>query len=174
MLVRFFAFIRALIYGPETGMPKLDAEEALKRLGFATTSMADFVQSFLRVYLEKVEPETTQLVEQWLPALLQPAWEGEWATPDVLDLCLRAVLEMRELDHTSVAETGQGYLAVVPVGAQLNDWLCLLHRSDSASVMRKAGAAWLHVGHGYGFGLSDHRAVDFEAGLGEYSVLEVQ
>ncbi|TQV91249.1 heterokaryon incompatibility protein (HET) domain-containing protein [Cordyceps javanica] len=190
VLVRFFGFVRALLHGPETGTLPAHPEAALRQLGFSTESGPAFAQSIGAAYgvyssssssssssgsgARSAEEQQAEL-GRWLPRLLQPAWHGHWAGAGVLDLCLRTVLEIRELDHASVAETSRGYLAVVPVGARRGDRLCLLHRSDSASVIRGArGGYWEHVGRCYSFGLSECRTEDLERSLVRDEIIELR
>ncbi|KAJ6445463.1 D-arabinitol 2-dehydrogenase [Purpureocillium lavendulum] len=172
VMIRFFGFIRALIHGPETGVIKMKPEEALQRLGFSTASAAEFAYSFREVYLRDMSTDTVAWAQKWLLLLLQPAWDGDWQDPGVLDLCLRTVLEIRELDYASIATTAKGYLGVVPIGTKVGDELCLLHKSDCASVVRERNGYWEHVGRCYSFGLSEKRDEEFVKGLAAYKMLE--
>ncbi|KAL3961483.1 hypothetical protein ACCO45_003006 [Purpureocillium lilacinum] len=118
VMTRFFGFVRALIHGPETGVIELKPEEALEKLGFSIESGAQFADSVRAVYLPDMDAETAAWAEKWLPLLLQPSWDGGWQDADVLDLCLRTVLETRELDYTSIATTERGTSAWCPSGAR--------------------------------------------------------
>ena len=171
-MTRFFGFVRALIHGPETGVIELKPEEALEKLGFSIGSGAQFADSVRAVYLPDMDAETAAWAEKWLPLLLQPSWDGGWQDANVLDLCLRTVLETRELDYTSIATTERGYLGVVPIGAKVGDQVCLMNRCDCASVVREGNGYWEHVGRCYSFGLSEYRDEGFVKEMPAYKVLE--
>ena len=172
VMTRFFGFVRALIHGPETGVIELKPEEALEKLGFSIGSGAQFADSVRAVYLPDMDAETAAWAEKWLPLLLQPSWDGGWQDANVLDLCLRTVLETRELDYTSIATTERGYLGVVPIGAKVGDQVCLMNRCDCASVVREGNGYWEHVGRCYSFGLSEYRDEGFVKEMPAYKVLE--
>ncbi|OAA80371.1 Heterokaryon incompatibility [Akanthomyces lecanii RCEF 1005] len=174
VMIRFFGFVRALIHGPETGTLPVQPEIALEKLGLSTESESHFTKSLCAIYGCDFVPEELEAMKKWLPLLLQPAWHGHWSDPEVLDLCLRTVLEIRELDYTCVAETSLGYLVVAPVGAKCGDQLCLLNRSDSASILRDGGEYWEHVGRCYSFGLSDYRTKEFEKTMSKFQILELR
>ncbi|KAL6886798.1 hypothetical protein GGI43DRAFT_418392 [Trichoderma evansii] len=174
VMIRFFGFVRAMIYGPETGVMNLKPGEALESLGFSTASPSRFAESVKKVYLPSMSAETLRWTESWLSLLLQPAWDGEWSSQDVLDLCLRVVLEIRELNYTTIAETSKGYLSIVPIGTKAADHVCLMYKNDSASVIRDKGGHWEHVGRCYSFGLSEFRTGEFTSSMPRCKVLEFQ
>ncbi|KAK2601815.1 ADP-ribose diphosphatase [Conoideocrella luteorostrata] len=165
VMIQFFGFLRAMIHGPETGVIDLKPEEALESLGLSTASKSRFAESVRKAYLPSMSTETLTWTEKWLSPLLQPAWDGEWSSPYVLDLCLRTALEIRELNYTAIAETSKGYLSIVPIGTKVADQICLMNRSDSASVIREKSEHWEHVGRCYSFGLSEHRSEEFNNGM---------
>lgn len=173
VIIRFFGFVRAMIYGPETGVLNLKPEEALESLGFSIASPSQFAESVKKVYLPSMSMETLLWTESWLSLLLQPAWDGNWSSPAVLDLCLRVVLEIRELNYTSIAETSKGYLCIAPIGTKAADQVCLMYKNDSASVIRSKGRYWEYVGRCYSFGLSESRTQEFTSSLPEHKVLEL-
>lgn len=173
VMIRFFGFVRAMIHGPETGVMNLKPEEALESLGFSTASPSQFAESVKKIYLPSMSVETLIWTEGWLSLLLQPAWDGEWSSPAVLDLCLRVVLEIRELNYTSIAETSKGYLCIVPIGTKAADQVCLMYKNDSASVIRDKGGYWEYVGRCYSFGLSEFRTGEFTSSIRDYKILEL-
>lgn len=174
VITRFFGFLRAMIHGPETGTINLTPEAALAKLGFSTASESAFVESFNRLYASELSTEDLGQQGQWLGMLLQPAWDGKWSDPAIHDLCLRTVLEIRELDYTCIVETASGYLAVAPIGSKQGDEICLLHKSDSASLIRAAGGHWQYVGQCYSFGLSECRTESLSKSMGDYTLLELR
>ena len=174
VMIRFFGFVRAMIHGPETGVIELEPEAALESLGFSIASERQFADSVRKAYLPTMNTETLKWTEEWLNLLLQPAWDGEWSSPNVLDLCLRTVLEIRELNYTAIGRTSRGYLSIVPIGTRTADQICLFNRSDSASVIREKSGHWEHVGRCYSFGLSEHRSEEFTKGIPEYKMLELR
>ena len=174
VMIRFFGFIRALIHGPETGIIAMEPEEALQRLGFSTASNSQFAESVRNIYLPSMDPETLEWTEKWFRPLLQSSWDGEWQNSEVLDLCLRTVLETRELDYTCIATTSKGYLSVAAIGTKVGDQVCLLHRSRCASVIRERSDHWEHVGRCYSYGLSECRSKELMNHISAYRVLEIR
>lgn len=77
VIIRFFGFVRAMIYGPETGVVNLKPVEALENLGLSTASPSEFAESVKKVYLPSMSVETSIWTESWLSLLLQPAWDGK-------------------------------------------------------------------------------------------------
>lgn len=173
VMIRFFGFVRAMIYGPETGVMSLKPEEALESLGFSTASPYQFAESVKKVYLPSMSVETSVWTESWLSLLLQPAWDGTWSSPAILDLCLRVVLEFRELNYTSIAETSKGYLCIAPIGTKGADQVCLMYKNDSASVIRDKSGYWEYVGRCYSFGLSEFRTQEFTSGIPKHKIVEL-
>lgn len=72
VMIHFFGFVRAMIYGPETGMISLKPEEVLESLGFSTASPSQFEELVKKVYLPRMSVETSV----WTELALFPASNG--------------------------------------------------------------------------------------------------